>query len=391
MKGIQEFKIDVWSRDIAPKSKTYLASSYASAISLDDLQTLGADLATTGHTPIDPSLALSYAPSYGTPALRQRIAELHSGAVALTADDVVITPGSIMANYLVLTTVCVPGDHIVCQYPTYGQLYLLPKYLGVEVTLWEAKEENGWAMNVDELAGLIRPNTKAIVVNNPCNPTGFVFSQQQCQKLVDVARQSNLVLISDEVFSPLFYDITAPPLASLGYPRVISTGSVSKAHGLPGIRIGWVVTQDAELMEAVATARDYTTLNVSRLDDGVALFALDPKVLPRIMQRNIGIMKESISLIQDIVGRNPERLSWTRPAGGGTAFIKVRHADGTLVDDVEFSTKLLEEQGIAVIPGHHCFSEPGVGGFEGYIRINLGESQRLRDCQEVLESFVRRY
>lgn len=133
-------------------------------MSIDDLSQLGSELIEAGQKPVEPGHALTYAPSKGTPELRARVAELHSGDVSLTAENVVITPGSIMANYLVLTTICGPGDHIICQYPTYGQLYLLPKYLGVEVTLWEANEENGWALNIDELETLVKPNTKAIIL-----------------------------------------------------------------------------------------------------------------------------------------------------------------------------------------------------------------------------------
>lgn len=138
--------------------------SYASALSLNALQDLGPEVVEAGQVPVDADLALAYAPSKGTPRLRERVAELHSGTASLTGDDVVITPGSIMANYLVLSTICGPGDHIICQYPTYGQLYLLPKYSGVEVTLWEAKENDNWGLDIDGLATLIKPNTKAIVI-----------------------------------------------------------------------------------------------------------------------------------------------------------------------------------------------------------------------------------
>jgi aspartate/methionine/tyrosine aminotransferase len=144
-------------------------------------------------------------------------------------------------------------------------------------------------------------------------------------------------------------------------------------------------------MDKVVTARDYTTLNVSRLDDGVALFALHPTVLERIMKRNIDIMKESISLIDDLVQQNSERCSWTKAVGGGTAFVKILNREGKPVDDVAFCAQLVEDEGISIIPGNHCFSEPGAKGFQGYVRINLGEPQRLRGCLKTIESFIRRY
>lgn len=158
---------------------TYLPTgSCSTALSLNELAQLSPTNATTAKgddDPIDRDLALSYAPVLGSPELRARVAELHSEppssssspsppARALTAEDVIITPGSIMANYLVLASLLAAGDHAVCQYPTYAQLYELPRYLGVEVDLWRARPEDGWLPRARELEVLIRPNTKAIII-----------------------------------------------------------------------------------------------------------------------------------------------------------------------------------------------------------------------------------
>jgi aspartate/methionine/tyrosine aminotransferase len=116
-------------------------------------------------SPVDPELKLTYGQVKGSADLRRRIASLHSSNdVRLTEDHVVITPGSIMANYLVLASICGPGDHIICQFPTYGQLYLLPKHQGVDVDLWTMKAEDEWAPDVETLRRLIKPNTTAIII-----------------------------------------------------------------------------------------------------------------------------------------------------------------------------------------------------------------------------------
>jgi aspartate/methionine/tyrosine aminotransferase len=137
--------------------------SYASALSLKQLQQLS-----DGHgRPINEDLQLTYGMTKGSVELRQRIAELHSSTRSqLSADNVVITPGSIMANYLVLRTLCGPGDHIICQYPTYAQLYVLPRYAGAEVALWKMSDERNWVPSIDDLAAMIRPNTKAIIIKS---------------------------------------------------------------------------------------------------------------------------------------------------------------------------------------------------------------------------------
>lgn len=133
-----------------------------SALSLNELQRLRPN---TDTALLDHDLQLTYGTTLGSVRLRERIAELHSsGDVKLTAANVVITPGASLANYLILATICGVNDHLICQYPTYGQLYLLPKYSGVDVSLWAMNETSDWSLKLEELAGMIKPNTKVIVI-----------------------------------------------------------------------------------------------------------------------------------------------------------------------------------------------------------------------------------
>lgn len=130
--------------------------------SLADLSTL---VETHAGTPLfDTTTPLAYGPIQGRPELRANIADLLSSSNAITGDDVVVTAGAILANYLVLTTLCSPGDHVVVQYPTYQQLYELPRTQGAEVSLWRMREEDGWLPDLGELEGLLRPETRLIVV-----------------------------------------------------------------------------------------------------------------------------------------------------------------------------------------------------------------------------------
>ncbi|KAJ0339761.1 hypothetical protein KNSL1_011875 [Colletotrichum chrysophilum] len=152
MKNVRDFKIDEW---------TFLGS-YAQALSINNLKSLSTDPALEVF---DHNLELSYGPFEGSHRLRERIAALHStNEDKIDPSNVIITPGSIMANYLILDTICGSGDHVTCQYPTYGQLYLVPEFGSVDVSLWKMDESNNWLPNTKELAGLIRPNTKAIIL-----------------------------------------------------------------------------------------------------------------------------------------------------------------------------------------------------------------------------------
>jgi aspartate/methionine/tyrosine aminotransferase len=212
------------------------------------------------------------------------------------------------------------------------------------------------------------------------------------EQVVALAQKNNIVVFSDEVFSPLFHtNDRPPPLVSLGSPLTLSTGSLSKAYALPGIRIGWVVSQDKEIIHRVSVLRDYTTISVSLLDDSVAAFALSKEVLPRLMERNLQLFAESITLLDGFVKRNTQRCRWTKPKGSGVAFVQILNKDKSASDDLVFSKKLVEEAGIAVIPGSYSFAEEGANDLKGYLRIEIGSPERLREALVALEEFIHRY
>ncbi|KAJ6445041.1 aspartate aminotransferase [Purpureocillium lavendulum] len=376
MKDVQEFKIDHWSSNV-------------SALSLNDLRALSSD---PSLELFDPDLKLDYGSFEGSQRLRERIAALHSTPECkLTADNVIITPGSIMANFLVLDAICGPGDHIVCQYPTFGQLYLVPKFNGVNVSLWKMDDSKEWMPSLEELERLVKPNTKAIILNNPNNPTGAVLSKDFLEKVITIARKSNTLVFTDEVFSPLFFTPDRPPsFVTMGYERSVVTSSLSKSFAIPGARIGWVVSRDEALLRRISMARDFTTISVSQLDDAVAAFALDEKVLPALMKRNIALCKESIEHLAAFVERNKDRVTWRKPDGAGTAFIKILDREGKPVDDVEFSQKLVDEESVCLLAGGRCFSEGNAEDFKGYVRIGLGDPKLVKDSLPLFEKFLRK-
>jgi aspartate/methionine/tyrosine aminotransferase len=209
-------------------------------------------------------------------------------------------------------------------------------------------------------------------------------------QVITLAEKHNILLFSDEVFAPLFHgSATAPPLITLGYSNTISTGSVSKAQGLAGIRIGWLVSPNRNLIEQIMTMRDYTTISVSQLDETIATFALSPAVLPRLMQRNLAVCQRTICVLEDFVRTNPLRCRWVRPAGAGTAFICILdRVAGRPVDDVAFVSEFVERHGVSLVPGGHCFSDEGAGDFTGYVRISLGDEDVLKKGLPLLQQYL---
>ncbi|KAH6639906.1 pyridoxal phosphate-dependent transferase [Truncatella angustata] len=388
MKDLPAFKIDRWVGNYKPICNIMLHGSCASELSLNQLKQLSPD---PSMDPIDRELPLIYGSVLGSLKLRSRLAELHSTtAIKLTANNVVITPGSIMANYLVLTTLFSAGDHVICQFPTYAQLYELPRFMGVEVSLWKGSVDDSWTPSVEELENLVQPNTKAIIINNPSNPTGVVLPSRVIDETIAVAKKYDLTIFSDEVFRPLFHsqDLPPPPIVSTGFTSCVSTGSISKAHGLPGVRLGWVISPDIDIIRRIIIARDYTTISVSQLDDSVACFALDPSVLPVLMERNLAKCAASLRMLDDFVVQNAQRCSWVRPAGAGTALVKIVEKNGQPVDDAALCAELAQKYAISLVPGGHCFNDGEASELDGYIRIAIGDDDTLRAGLSVLGSYL---
>lgn len=314
-----------------------------------------------------PDEALSYGPIRGSPKLRELISDLYQpppGSTTVTFDDILTTSGAISANHLVLDTLISPGDHVIVQYPTYGQLFLIPRRAGAEVSFWRQRQRDGlsasWTLDIQELASLIRLDTKLIILNNPSNPTGMVIPRYQLEEVVALAKSRGITIMSDEVFRPLFHSHDEPPpsLLDLGYERSIVVGSMSKAYALPGIRVGWVAMPSClrdSLLQQVVEARDYTTIAVSQLDQQVATAAMLPSVRENILARSKRICDKNVSVLRDWLDKHSERVSAMVPEGAGTGVIMLLGHDGHPIDDATFAATLAREEGVLAPPTGLCF------------------------------------
>lgn len=209
------------------------------------------------------------------------------------------------------------------------------------------------------------------------------------RQITDIAKRSGITVFSDEVFRPLFHGDgpNPPPIVSLGYHNSVSSGSLSKAYGLPGVRVGWVVSANKSLLRKILIARDYTTTTVSRLDDSLAAFTLGPNVLPSLTAHNLERCQEGIKLIDAFVKSSP-RCRWSKPEGGGTAFVQILTKAGEPVDDAEVCAKLAREEGLCVVPCGWCFRDDGTDDFKGYCRFPLGQPDVLRKGLPMLQRFL---
>ncbi|KAK3488930.1 pyridoxal phosphate-dependent transferase [Neurospora hispaniola] len=414
MVKITPFEVEQWmDRYETTPGVINIAETCCASISIDDLISLNTDK--SACSPLQLSKKLTYGDILGSEILRQRVASLlnrdlnhHSpGVEPLNAENVIITQGAIAANFLAFYTLVGPGDHVISVYPTYQQLYSVPESLGAEVSLWKLKAENGYVPDVDELEGLVKADTKLLVLNNPNNPTGATIPTPTLQSILDFCSSRNITILSDEVYSPLFHSLpaspsssttsTAPPsilsLSPSGTEKTcvtLSTGSTSKALALAGLRLGWIVSRSPSLLRAIASARDYTAISVSQLDDQVASYALSPSVLPALLERNLDLARTNLALLTEFVeGKYSKVCSWVRPTAGTTALVQFRNLSkgGVPVDDATFVLDVLDKTHVLFMPGSPCF---GLGTeFKGYVRIGYAcETEVLKRGLELMGQYV---
>ena len=380
-----------WMDTHETHAKYNIAETCAASISFDDLRGLSEDKSIEIWSS---STKLTYGTIRGSEKLRTNLANRYSAKKPFQADNILITPGAIAANMTVFYGLIGKGDHVICHYPTYQQLYEVPKRLGAEVDYWKAEESKNWQLDIGELKSLIRPNTRMIIINNPHNPSGAIVPKPTLDLLIEVAEEHDLIVMADEVYRPLFHSVSPgspsfpPSILSLGYAKTIATGSLSKAYSLAGIRVGWIASRSSEIIEACAQARDYTTISVSQLDDQIAAYALDNNCIHSLLSRNIQLAKRNLEILERFVESHRWACEWVKPVAGTTAFIKISHM-GSSVDDVAFCQKLLEDTSVMLVPGSRCFGDGK--DFKGFVRFGFCcETDVLEEGLEKMRSFMKK-
>lgn len=380
--------------DYEETAKYNIAETCAASISIDDLIALSENQEQTRAALTTTSRKLTYGSIRGTDALRENLAARYGARSGggMTKNDILITNGAIAANFLVLYTLVSAGDHVICQYPTYEQLYQVPASFGAEVSLWKMDPSKKWTLDLQQLKDMIKDNTRLLILNNPNNPTGAILPRPLLEEIIDVAQEKGILVLCDEVYRPLFHSIQPsdenfpPSLVNLGYKNVVVTGSFSKAYSLAGIRTGWIVTKNNEILESIAESRHYTTISVSKLDEVVAAEVVSDRCIHALLGRNIQLAKNNLEMLQNFIDEFSWACSWVKPVAGTTAMIKF-HKMGKPIDDEKFCALLHEKTGVMFVPGSKCFGRGE--DFKGYVRVGfVQESEVLTGGLEALKTFI---
>jgi aspartate/methionine/tyrosine aminotransferase len=314
-------------------------------------------------------LWLGYTESAGDPALRRDIAGLYATAAP---EDILVFTGAEEPIFAFMNVALGPGDHLIAHSPGYQSHFEVARAAGAEVSLWEGDPEH-WAPDPAELKRLLRPNTRAILVCAPHNPTGFLFHRDDWLEVVAIARGAGVWLFSDEVYRGLEHDpADRLPAACDLYERAVSLNCLSKACGLAGLRLGWVASHDRYLLGELAAFKDYLTICTPAPSEFLGGIAV--RHSEALFARSRYRLTANLDLLQGFLERRQDLFAWRRPVAGTTTFPRLRQGGAEA-----FCAALLRDTGIMLVPsGRFDYGD-------AHLRFGYGR----RDFPEVLDELER--
>lgn len=322
------------------------------------------------------NLWLGYTEAQGNPELRAEISKLYDN---IKPEEILVFSGAEEGIFVFMNVLLEPGDHIIVQCPAYQSLYAVAEAIGCRVTAWEMKPENGWKPDMGLLKKSINENknTKAIILNSPHNPTGFQFSGEEFEAVMEIAKVNGLYVFSDEVYRFLEYEPGGRlPAAADIYEKGLSLSVMSKTFGLPGLRIGWIAAKDRKLLQRLAAFKDFTTICNSAPSEFLSTLALRHRKV--LIERNLKIIRKNLGLLDAFFEKHAGIFKWVRPEAGPIAFPELRPE----IDAEEFCINLAEKNGVLLLPGT-VYDIEGRHFRIGFGRKNMPEA--LKEFEKYIE------
>ena len=306
---------------------------------------------------------LNYPHANGIPELRKNIASMYGSA---QAENVLVTVGAIEGNYNTIRTLLNAGDEIVIMLPNYMQIWGIAKNHKLKAKTFHLREDLQWAPDLDQLEALVSKDTRLIAVCNPSNPTGRILTGDEMKAIVSIAERHGSWILADEVYSGVeqFTDQQTPSFYEL-YDKVLAIGSMSKAYGLPGLRTGWVVCRDRNVLDRIWSRHEYNTLSVGMMANHLAAIALSEEVRPAILQRARSYVRKGYSFLEGWMSEQPIKMSCVPPQAAAIAWVKYEHE----INSTDLAMKLIRsDPSVLIVPGDHF-------GIDHYLRISFGLNQ----------------
>ena len=375
MPVLPDFKLETFFSKWEFNAKYHMCASDMESMTLQDLLNLGTEQDKEDWN----QLNFKYIETCGSPKLRSAVANSYS---KLSSENILAFAGAEEGLYVAMHCILKKDDHAIIITPNYQSSETIPASI-CDVSGIGLEAGNNWNLDVQKIKDAIRPNTRLISINFPHNPTGKVISKQTLNDLIDIVRQRGIYLFSDEVYRLMerSNNIRLPQVADL-YEKGLSLNVMSKSYGLPGLRIGWIASQDLNLLHQMEKMKHYLSICNSSPSEYLAVIALQASA--DILSRNHKIIDDNLKLLNPFFAQNRDLFEWNEPDGGCIGYPKYLGSEGVMA----FCERLIKEHGIMLLPGSIYDSANGPSP-SNHFRIGYGRKavkEGLRKFQEVLAS-----
>jgi aspartate/methionine/tyrosine aminotransferase len=346
MRALRPFALEVFFSKWEFTARHHLCASDMQSMTLSELLAL----ADAGDWAAWDALYLGYTETWGSPGLRDAIAATYE---SMAASEILTFVGAEEGIFAAMHALLGPDDHAITVIPNYQSVESVPLSI-CETTGVALNPERGWELDLAQLQDALRPNTRVICINFPHNPTGKVISRASLDEIISLCRARGIYLFSDEVYRLIERrpEMTLPQVADI-YERGISLGVMSKAYGLPGIRVGWVACKDAEVLRRMERMKHYTSICGAAPSELLAQIAL--KARDWILARNRSLIVRNLALLQTFFAEHSDLFAWYLPDGGCIGFPRYLGREGVEA----FASKLVEQSGVLVLPASVYQSDLG--------------------------------
>ena len=362
------FKMERWQSTYENRVEINLSESGVHPMTVSELMSLAGLQGGVDH------FRLGYGQSNGSDLLRDRIAALYPGA---TEASVLVTVGGAEANFVGQWHLLSQDRPAAVMLPNYMQVPGMVENFGAPILPFHLREDSGWQPDLDQLEGALKQGANFILVTNPNNPTGASLTPESMDAIVSLADRFGAWILSDEVYRGA--EVQGGETASFWgrTDRVLVTNSLSKAYGLPGLRLGWIVGPP-DLVQELWGRTDYTTISPSSLSDHLATIALEPNTRAMILGRTRQIIRENFGAMKEWIDAQEGLFSYRPPDAGAICYMRYRPE----VNSTEFAEKLRVEKDILVVPGDHF-------GMDRYLRLGFGNprAELMEGLERVAAAF----
>ena len=363
--NLRDFQLEKYFSRWEFTATHHLTASDAESMSLSELLELG----TAKERAAFQDLHLGYTPTWGTDELREAIAQTYDH---LKPADILAFAGAGEALFWATQLFLEPDDHAIATVPNYQSIESIPLAAGVSLSgmpLWDTESPTaprGWTFDLEHFESLLRPNTRLLSVNFPNNPTGFVPPESTWRQLLETCHERRILVISDEVYRGIERqpETTLPQAADVT-PSALSINVLSKAYGLPGLRIGWAACQNTETLERLERAKHYTSICNSAPSEMLAALAL--RHGERLLARSQLLVQSNLAPVADFMARHTDLFEYQAPDGGCVAFPRYLGSDGV----EEFCRRAVEEHGVLLLPSS-IYRSDLLPTPEDHFRIGIG-------------------